>query len=66
LIHEQLLERPFLDVSCFVLLEMEDVLNGTGKDGAFSFFTSAIGDDTGELFDAKVDIPAATALDLFL
>jgi hypothetical protein len=35
LVHEQLLQCPFLDVARLVLFEMMDVLHSTRKDRAF-------------------------------
>ena len=66
LVHQQLLERPLLDVARLVLLQVVDVLHRALQDCALGLFARAVGHDASELVDARVDIASPSAFDLFL
>ena len=66
LVHQQLLERPLLDVARLVLLQVVDVLHRALQDCALGLFARAVGHDASELVDALVDIASPSAFDLFL
>ena len=66
LVHEQLLERPLLDVPRFILFQMVDVLYGARENRALRFLSGAIRDDATKLIDPFVDVSPSTALDFFL
>ncbi len=66
LVHEQLLERPLLDVPRFVLLQVVDVLHGARQDRPLRLLARARRHDPPELVDPLVDVPAAPAFDFFL
>jgi len=66
LIHQQLLERPLLDVARLVLLQVVDVLHRARQDRTLGLFTRAVRHDASELVDAFVDIASSSAFDLFL
>lgn len=66
LVHEQLLERPLLDVARLVLLEMVDILHRAAEDCALGLLTRTIRNDAPKLVDPIVDVTAAAAFDFFL
>lgn len=66
LIHEQFFQSPLLNVTSFVFLEMMDVLNCTGEDGAFRLFAGPIGYNSAEFVDAFIDVATSSAFDFFL
>jgi hypothetical protein len=66
LIHEELLQRPLLDISSLILLEVVDVLDGAGEDGTLGLFASSVWYDSTKLIDTLVDVPSSATLDFFL
>ena len=66
LVHEEFLESPFLNVPRLVFLEVVNVLDCAGEDGAFGFFTGTVWDDATQLVDSFVYVTSTTALDFFL
>lgn len=67
LIHQQLLQRPLLDVPRLVVFKLMDVLHRASKYGAFGFFaTGSVGYNCGELINPLVDVPSPSSFDFFL
>ena len=60
LLRKQLLQRPLLDVLCFILLQLRNEGNGALKDGALVLLAAR--NNLGELINALIDSLTATTL----
>lgn len=67
LVHEQLFQSPLLNVPRLIVLQLVDILHGSGQHRAFRLFTtSGVRNDGRKLVDTLVDVSSPTALYLFL
>lgn len=66
LIHQQLLECPFLDVPRLVLFEVVDILHRAAEYRPLGFLARAVWYDAAELIYSIVNVASPPTLDLFL